>query len=101
MELNDKLKLAMRAGAHAILIGNVCDKDFVYHGNPYKETISFMDAAKLLELVADGINIDDVDDYEFNIIKDSSKKEFKRSNDTIEESIKVDDVWEVKWWRKK
>ena len=55
MEFNDKLKLAMRAGAHTIINGNLCDKDFVYHGNPYKETISFMDAAKLLELVADDI----------------------------------------------
>lgn len=85
----------MRAGAHTIINGNLCDKDFVYHGNPYKETISFMDAAKLLELVADGVNIDDVDDCEFNIVKGSSKKEFKRSNDTIEESIKVDDAREV------
>ena len=56
MELDDKLKLAMRAGAFAIRNSKLCPVGYFAHGN---EEIPWIEAEKILLCTAEGLNPDE------------------------------------------
>lgn len=54
--INDKLRLAMRAGAYAIKNSKLCSVGEFVHGN---ETISWLEAEKILLCTAEGLDPDE------------------------------------------
>ena len=60
IEITEPLKLAMRAGAYAIRNSKLCSVGEFVHGNIHgSETISWLEAEKILLCTAEGINPDE------------------------------------------
>lgn len=61
MRLDDKLKLAMRAGAYAILNNKRLQDEYMIVSNDNKQSIAWKEAAKYLLCAVDGLNPDEYD----------------------------------------